>query len=135
MPTPRMYSAVGVVRNELVIAGGSSSRKSQNLNANEIYDPMADKWRAATPMPTNRGGIAAAVVENRMYVLGGGNSRRTFPNIEIYDIDIDLWSNGRPMTVDRTGLAAVAVGRRIYAIGGSPGSAFTYRSTNEIYQT
>ena len=136
MPTPRVISAAGVVRSKIMVAGGLSTRKGRNLNANEIYDPIADEWRAANPMPTTRGGIAAAVIEDRMYVLGGGNPLRTFPNNEIYDIDSDLWSAGQPMTVGRHGLAAVAIGRRIYAIGGSPQPSWrSHISTNEIYQT
>ena len=42
MPTPRVISAAGVVRSKIVVAGGLSTRKGRNLNANEIYDPIAD---------------------------------------------------------------------------------------------
>ena len=92
-----------------MVAGGWSTRKGRTLNANEIYDPATDSWRAGSPMPTSRGGNAAAVVEDRMYVLGGGNAHGPFPNNEIYDIDSDLWTTGRPMTVGRDGLAVVAL--------------------------
>ena len=43
MPTPRVISAAGVVRSKIVVAGGLSTRKGRNLNANEIYDPIADE--------------------------------------------------------------------------------------------
>ena len=134
MPTPRAYFAVGAVRNKIAIAGGNSSTTADIVDANEIYDPIADKWRAAAPIPNARSYIAAAVVEDRMYVLGGTNRQDTLPDNEIYDIDGDAWSTGRPMTVGRAGLAAAALGGRIYVIGGARrGEA--YGSTNEIYQT
>ena len=135
MPTPRQLSAVGVARDKIIVAGARLTFYGQDLHANEIYDPLADTWRAAEPMPTARGGAAAAVVGDRMYVIGGGNAHGTFPNNEIYDIDSDAWRTGRPMTVGRVNLAVVAIGRRIYAIGGGTKRTWSYSSTNEIYQT
>ena len=122
------------MRNNIAVAGGNSSTTADVVDINEIYDPIADKWRVANPIPSARSYLAAAVVEDRMYVLGGTNRIDTLAENKIYDIDADAWSTGRPMTVGRAGLAAAALSGRIYVIGGARlGDA--YGSTNEIYQT
>jgi N-acetylneuraminic acid mutarotase len=38
----------------------------------DIYDPVANRWRAGPPMPTGRHGIFPLAVAHRIYVAGGG---------------------------------------------------------------
>ena len=38
----------------------------------DVYDPRANRWRAAPPMPTPRHGIFPLAGDGRIYVLGGG---------------------------------------------------------------
>jgi len=36
------------------------------------YDPVADRWTGAPPLPTARHGLGVAAVGGRIYVIGGG---------------------------------------------------------------
>ncbi|HIC68020.1 MAG TPA: hypothetical protein EYO90_00660, partial [Candidatus Latescibacteria bacterium] len=46
---------------------------------NEIYDPVADSWTQAPPMPTARHGLAAGAVDGKFYLIGGGTADVTRP--------------------------------------------------------
>jgi N-acetylneuraminic acid mutarotase len=38
----------------------------------DIYDPVANQWRAGPPMLVPRHGISAVLLDDRIYVAGGG---------------------------------------------------------------
>ena len=38
------------------------------------YDPVADSWKALSPMPTKRGSPVAAVAGGKIYVIGGATT-------------------------------------------------------------
>ena len=59
-----------LLNDRIVVVGGEAP--SGTFNQVEIYDPAADRWSTAAPMPTARHGLGAAVVGNRMVVIAGG---------------------------------------------------------------
>jgi hypothetical protein len=38
----------------------------------DIYDPVANRWRAGPPLPTARHGIFPVLAGDRVYVIAGG---------------------------------------------------------------
>jgi hypothetical protein len=68
MPTGGFYIAGGVVNGILYVLGATTGPPSALV---EAYDPLADTWTTASPMPTARTALAAAVVNGVLYAVGG----------------------------------------------------------------
>jgi N-acetylneuraminic acid mutarotase len=66
------------------VLGGETP--SSVFGAHEVYDPNADQWTAAPPLPTPRHGAAVASVDGKIYVIAGGpQSGLTTTNVvEVY---------------------------------------------------
>lgn len=108
------------------------------------YDPVADSWKALTPMPTRRGSPVAAAVGGKIYVIGGASMHpgstetsvhparphRALGTVEEYDPATNTWRARSPMPTARNHAAVGAVGGRIYVIGGRLGAAFISVASN-----
>jgi N-acetylneuraminic acid mutarotase len=103
------------------------------VDANEEYDPAADRWRPRRPIPTPRSGVAGAVLANRAYVFGGEQPSGTFRENEEYDPVADTWTARAPMSAGRHGLAAATVGDAIYVLAGGPTPGGSQIGTNEAF--
>jgi len=53
-------------------AGSPGTTPRNVYNRVDVYDPAANTWRQARPMPTARHGICPAVFNGRIYVAAGG---------------------------------------------------------------
>lgn len=125
MPRPLFGMHSAVVGGEIFAMGGEDNRgvASAPTGGMNAYDPAADRWRAAAPMPTPRGFFGTAVAGGRVHAVGGSpNMQEHDPGIaavEIYDLATDRWSRGRDMPTPRADLTANEVGGKVYAIGGT----------------
>lgn len=79
MPTSRGGIASGLLDGRILVFGGEgpSGRPEQTYAQVEEYDPVADSWRALTPMPHPRHGFYGATVVSgaegpRIHLAGGG---------------------------------------------------------------
>ena len=134
LPTPRDHLAVAALGGRLYAIGGRvDGRYSDNLAANEEYDPAINRWQARKPLPTPRSGIAAAVLDGKIFVFGGEAPSGTFHQVEAYDPKTDSWSTYAPMPTARHGLGAVAMGERIYVVSGGPTPGGSASSRNEVF--
>jgi N-acetylneuraminic acid mutarotase len=108
------------------------------------YDPMADTWKALTPMPGKRGSTVAEQVGGKIYVIGGATTNpgskeaavfanrpaRSVGTNEVYDPATNKWATRSPMPTARNHAFSGAVNGKIYVIGGRIGSAFITVSSN-----
>ena len=117
--------------------GGRTNGMASNVNANEVYDPVTDKWTILEPMPSKRGGLssAAIAVNESIYVFGGEQPTGTFNNNEKFDVVSERWTSEISMSTARHGLVAVAVDNMIYVIGWGPQPGGSSSSLNEIFNT
>ena len=137
MPTPKAGLSANVVNGKIYLIGGFtySNFTSHLSNENLVYDPLADSWATATPIPTSVYDYASAVVDNKIYVISGhetevisdnGTAHIPAPN-QIYDPRTDTWASGAPMPYAVTyGAAAgattgVVAPKAIYVMGGFVG--------------
>jgi N-acetylneuraminic acid mutarotase len=51
---------------------GPGAGPNHTYNRVDVYDPVANRWRAGPPMPTARHGVFPILDENRILLLGGG---------------------------------------------------------------
>ena len=82
MPTRRGGCAYGVLRGELVCAGGEVDQAA--LSTVESYDAILDVWTARATMPAATAGTQGAVIANRLYVPGGSRTLNFQPESSLY---------------------------------------------------
>lgn len=84
-----------------------------------VFDPDADRWHRAAPLPTARNSAAGAVLNGQLHVVGGRTvGGGNLAVHEVYDPAADRWASAAPMPQAQGGLAAAALAGRLYAFGG-----------------
>jgi N-acetylneuraminic acid mutarotase len=86
-----------------------------------VYEPDADAWSDARPVPTARSSATGAVINGRFYVAGGRRTDGGITNLgalERYNPETDTWTQLRPMPQPSGGLAGAALNGRLYVFGG-----------------
>lgn len=117
VPTPRGAMAIGVLGNQLIVAGGVSGE--QILKTVEAYDLSTERWTRRADMPTARQHVGAAVVDGALYVLGGRDHRSdSLARADRYDPVADRWERLPDLPVAVGGLDAVSAQGSAIAIGG-----------------
>ncbi len=134
MPTPRAYSAGGVVDGKIYVIGGTQGEPwSSGISAVEEYDPATNTWTKKADIPTPRGYTSGSVVDGKIYVIGGSKSSWiALPTVEEYDPATDTWTKKADMPTPRFALSTSVVNGKIYAIGGGTGF-FQSVTTVEVY--
>jgi N-acetylneuraminic acid mutarotase len=137
MPTPRGGGVAAPVGGKLYIIGGAGAmpgasdpsirprQPQRSLDVVEEYDPVANAWRARTPMPTPCNHMGGEAVDGKIYLIGGRLSGAFiigFPGninlVQVYDPAADSWVTRSPMPTARSGLNTAQVNGIIYAAGG-----------------
>jgi serine/threonine-protein kinase PknK len=89
------------------------------------YDPTADTWSQAPPLPTPRSAMAATLYKNTIVVFGGKcRDSKTFAENEGYDVASGQWKTLQPAE-GRHGCGAATVGDRAYFVAGAHGCGST----------
>jgi len=86
-----------------------------------VYDPGADAWSDARPVPTARSSATGAVLDGHLYVAAGRRTDDGVTNLsalERYDPERDAWTTLRPVPQPSGGLAGAALDRSLYVFGG-----------------
>lgn len=120
IPTPRNSASGGWINNQMIVAGGRTSRG--NLSTTEIYDKNEDRWRQLAPLPKPQAGTASVVVGSNLIILGGEifiPNAGVFANVWRYSLDSDKWHALPDLGIARHGLGAGLIGKKLYAIGGA----------------
>ncbi len=128
MPTPRNHPAIGAVNGKVYVIGGRiggpnvANLISSPTDVVEEYDPVSDRWKAMTKMPTPRSGQGWATYQNRIYVAGGEvrdhHMDAIFRDVEAFDPASNEWFQLPSMPTARHGVNASVIGNRLYLIGG-----------------
>jgi hypothetical protein len=119
-PTPFNHPNVGVVGDELIVAGYYVNGMTTPTGEVWAYDPDADEWSERTPMPpgTDRGAACTAVLDSKIYVFGGAREGASVAFASAYDVAMDTWEDLPDMPVRREHCAAGAIGGKLYIVGG-----------------
>jgi len=122
LPHGGLNAPAAVVLNQRIyLIGGFEEQTNLPTAAVDVYDPSANTWSAAAPLPAPRGGHAAVVLDGKIHVLGGGNSQSTLADHSVYDPSSDTWSDAAPLPRSEGSVAAVVFRGKLYAIGGRSG--------------
>lgn len=118
----RSHPAVTVFDGRVYAIGGGGPGFA-SLDAVEIFDPKAERWRALRPMPTKRSGAMAVALGDRIAVIGGGFKKpdgkfRFLPTVEFYEPASDRWSPGPDMSQPHDYPACAILDGRVYIATG-----------------
>src|SRR2546428_5341531 len=114
LPVPRGASGAAAVGGRLVVVGGGGAGRRLG-DSTAIYDPAANGWRNAAPIPTLRDHLAAPPLARIVYAIRGRplDPDRNYDVVEAYDPATDRWTTKGPMPSRRGGLAAPGLDRSI----------------------
>jgi hypothetical protein len=106
MYTPRGGLGAAAVNGKIYALGGSVHSHWPGytypsvVDANEEYDPIANRWVSRKPMPTARAYFGIAVYHGMIYCIGGFSSDGATGVVEVYDPTIDTWEPRSPLPTE-----------------------------------
>ena len=129
--TPCCDFAMTVLKDELVIAGGATT-KDEVLNDISVLNTAAGQWKPFNKMPNARYSATAVGYQSMLIIAGGvmpaqGNAfRKMFsgyynvqPNTELLDTASGQWHTCSNLPSPHTQLKAVIVNNTLYMLGGA----------------
>jgi hypothetical protein len=124
LPEPRAAMAVGVVGDELILAGGA--RDNVPHSQAFAFDFKTGQWSHLPDMLSRREHVAGTALGGRLYVFGGrAPASLAVDTAESYDVSERRWRRLPPMLTGSGGLGAVSVGGEVIAVGGGNDGAGT----------
>jgi N-acetylneuraminic acid mutarotase len=114
LPTARNHLAAAAIDGKLYVAGGrfGAGVGSEMTAALEVFDPAANAWTAASPLPQPRAGVNGIAAEGCFYVLGGeGNNAHpqgVFPDVDVYHPATNSWRSLAPLPTPVHGVTGAA---------------------------
>jgi N-acetylneuraminic acid mutarotase len=133
-PLPEACGAIGCVALDGRIhavggAVGDTFDTRVSIDGHLVYDPAADRWERAAPMPLGRDHVGIVALGGLIHLIGGRVG--TFhPNSALHhtwDPREDRWRQRVPMPTPRSGHGAVVYRGKIHCMGGE--------GTNRVFGT
>src|SRR5262249_42564336 len=126
MPEPRQEAGIAALGDAIYIVSGYGSDQVPSVLV-QVYDPAANKWKQAAPIPQAMHHHGVAAVEGKIYVVGGFTGvfakRSPIASVGGYAPAADGWEQRGPLPAPRGALAVAALDGKIYALGGERFSA------------
>jgi len=123
LPLPRSEMAwAAAFAGKMHIVGGYAEQRVDRAY-HHIYDPEADRWTAAAPIPNGANHIGVTFLERRLYAIGGflEQNRRPRADCFVWDPAQDRWARIAPLPRPVGSAAVVALGETLHCIGGAVG--------------
>jgi uncharacterized protein (TIGR03437 family) len=125
LPTQRNHLAGAAAGGKVYILGGrfEGGATSPQSDAVEVYDPVANRWTSAAPLPRPRGGVNGLEALGCIHLFGGegntGGPNGLYPDHDVYNPVANSWTRLGPMPIPVHGVTGAAfVGGLIYLPGG-----------------
>ena len=137
MPIPRSEMAWATAWQDRMHVVGGYGEGRFNRAYHTIYDPTADRWLDAAPLPRGANHVAVVADAGRVYALGGfvEQNRLSDDLAFIYEVAEDRWRDIAKLPRPRAAAAAVALDGKIHLIGGATDPADERASVawHEVY--
>ena len=116
--TERGASAVGVLGDQVIVAGGL--RGGGAVSNVSSYDPALDAWTELPDLPEALDHLVGGVVDGIFYTAGGrhGDTGSHISRVDAWDPAVGAWQSRAPMPTSRGGAAAGVVGGLLVVVGG-----------------
>lgn len=133
LPVARTEVAGAAWRGRIVVAGGLTADGNATARV-DVYDPAADRWDLAPPLPLPLHHLGLAVMAERVYAAGGYTNEkdRWIAQSGVFSLGPDerSWRREPTLLAPRAGLALVATVDRLVAVGGT--TSVVTRSTEVL---
>lgn len=126
LPLPRSEMAWATAHAGRMHLVGGYGEQRVDRPYHQVYDPTADRWSVAAPVPRGANHIGVEVLEGRLYAIGGfvEQNRRPHGECFVYDPGADRWQAIAPLPQPCGSVACVAAGGLLHGIGGAIGDTF-----------
>ena len=99
--TGRGYLSANAVNGKIYVMGGTNSYVVPTFSDNFVYDPVANSWYSAAPLPRPRSHHGSVVLDGKIYLIGGAYRysahQEVFPaEVDVYDPATDSWTQVAP---------------------------------------
>lgn len=128
MPCATAGGAVGLIGDEMIVAGGTfwhTPQSKRYVPWTQIYDIGTGRWRMGPDMPAARAYAFSVVIDGRMYVMGGaGQDGRPVAEGWILEPVQDeegrhyRWRTGPGLPIAASFMSGGVIGSVIYCTGG-----------------
>lgn len=83
MPTARGALGVAVWEGKVYAIGGLTETPfgRENVDANDVYDPAADRWESKAPLPLGRDHLAVVALDGKIHAIGGRKPGASISNL------------------------------------------------------
>ncbi len=137
MPIPRSEMAWATAWQDRMHVVGGYGEGRFNRAYHTIYDPTADRWFDAAPLPRGANHVAVIADAGKVYALGGfiEQNRLSDDLAYVYEVAEDRWREIAKLPRPRAASAAIAVDGKIHLIGGAtdPSDERASVSWHEVY--
>ena len=134
MPEPRCFHGCEIIDNQIVVAGGMTSKYIDDAkNTVYAYDLHNKELKTLTPLPFPVTEMATVTYKNNVILIGGVNDdRKTLNTVAMYDVKTGKTEELPCLNHERAGCAAVITGNVIVVMGGYVYETETYLNSVEF---
>jgi N-acetylneuraminic acid mutarotase len=119
----RSEHGAAVLGGKIYVVGGFSGNSNifvKVANEVEVYDPSANRWSSAPPLPDALHHLGMTATADALYVTGGYMpSGEAVATTWVYSTSDDEWRRAANMPSTRAAHASVAIDGKVYVIGGA----------------
>ena len=127
LPLPRSEMAWATAHADRMHIVGGYGAQRVDRPYHQVYDPVANRWSDATPLPRGANHVGVAVLDGNLYAIGGFIEQNRRPHGECFAIPAaggSAWRTIAPLPRACGAVACVDLGGRMHAIGGAIGDTF-----------
>jgi N-acetylneuraminic acid mutarotase len=129
---PRGSAGLAVLDGKIHVIGGRDTDKS--FETHDVYDPRANRWSAAAPLPAGHGRdhiAAIAASDGQIHVIGGrfASSDKMTGLHDVYDAKSNSWHAEAPLPTPRSGGPGALYRGLIIVMGGERPGGPMYTQT------
>ena len=134
MPEPRFYHGCEIIDNQVVVAGGRTSRYiNDTKNTVYAYDLNNNELKTLPPLPFAISNMATVSYKGNVILIGGANEKvQTLNTVVMYDVKTGKIKMLPCLNHKRAGCAAVITGNVIVVMGGYVYETKTYLNSVEF---
>ena len=126
LPLPRSEMAWATALGGRMHLVGGYGEQRVDRPYHQTYDPQADAWAGAAPLPLGANHVGVTALDDTLYAMGGFTEQNRKPHAECFAWSLreDRWRRIAPLPAACGSVACVALGGKVHGIGGAIGDTF-----------
>jgi N-acetylneuraminic acid mutarotase len=121
LPLPRSEMAWATAKDGRMHVLGGYAEQRVDRPYHHVYDPAANRWIDAPPLPRGANHVGVAVLDGKLYAVGGHLDQNRKPDPRSFVLEGETWREIAPLPQRCGAVALVGYEARIHSIGGAIG--------------